>query len=110
MMDGGEQETYSYYGALNTIAFNVGYHNEHHDFPSIPWNHLPKVKSLAPEAYDNLASHKSWTRLLFRFLFTREVSLFSRMVRSERGQVALDAEVKPDIDVVEQTQRQPAAA
>ena len=98
----GHQETYSYYGALNTVAFNVGYHNEHHDFPSVPWNNLPKVKQTAPEAYDTLVSHKSWTRLLFQFLFSRELSLFSRMVRSDRGEVGLNDEVKPDVDVIKE--------
>jgi sphingolipid 4-desaturase/C4-monooxygenase len=95
----GEQETYSYYGVLNTVAFNVGYHNEHHDFPSIPWNKLPQIKKMAPGYYDTLASHRSWTRLFFRFLFDREISLFSRVIRKERGKVALTDESRPDMEM-----------
>ena len=77
----GTQETYSYYGPLNRLALNVGYHNEHHDFPSVPWNRLPALRAAAPQAYDTLVAHRSWTALLMRFLFDQELSLFSRMVR-----------------------------
>ena len=83
------QETYSYYGPLNLVALNVGYHNEHHDFPSIPWNRLPELRRRAPGYYDDLVYHGSWTRLLLRFILDREMSLFSRMVRTDRGGVAL---------------------
>ena len=79
------QETYSYYGPLNIPALNVGYHNEHHDFPSIPWNNLPKVRATAPEFYNNLVFHTSWVKLWLRFLFDSKLSLFSRIVRTNRG-------------------------
>jgi sphingolipid delta-4 desaturase len=95
-----EQETYSYYGVLNTVAFNVGYHNEHHDFPSIPWNKLPELKKAAPEYYETLYYHKSWTKLFFRFLFEKEISLYNRIVRNERGKVALTDVSKPDAELV----------
>jgi sphingolipid 4-desaturase/C4-monooxygenase len=96
----GEQETYSYYGPLNAVAFNVGYHNEHHDFPSVPWNKLPQIKNTAPVFYDSLASHRSWTKLWLRFLFDREISLWSRIVRKNRGKVALVDESKPDVEII----------
>lgn len=96
----GEQETYSYYGGLNNVAFNVGYHNEHHDFPSIPWNRLPKIREGAPTFYNTLHYHTSWTKLFFRFLFDKEISLFSRIVRKDRGKVKLTDESKPDVELV----------
>ena len=96
----GDQETYSYYGVLNTVSFNVGYHNEHHDFPSVPWNKLPQIRSNAPVFYDTLFYHTSWTKLFLRFLFDKELSLFSRVTRSNRGKVLLTDESKPDIDIV----------
>jgi sphingolipid delta-4 desaturase len=77
------QETYSYYGPLNVIALNIGYHNEHHDFPSVPWNRLPQIRAMAPEFYDNLATHRSWSALLFEFLFNPDYSLHSRVLRAK---------------------------
>lgn len=93
------QETYSYYGPLNGINMNVGYHNEHHDMPSVPWNNLPKLKATAPEFYDNLKYHTSFTKLFFTFLFSQEIGLFSRIVRKERGKVGLDDNSTPDIQL-----------
>lgn len=75
------QETHSYYGPLNIAAFNVGYHNEHHDFPSVPWNNLPKVKKAGEKWYNGIASHNSWVALWVRFLFDRNISVYSRMLR-----------------------------
>ena len=84
------QETYSYYGPLNRIAFNIGYHNEHHDLVRVPWVHLPKVKALAPEFYDDLYAHRSWLRVLQRFFSDRDLTLYSRITRERpvRGAVA----------------------
>lgn len=100
-----QQETYSYYGPLNKVAFNVGYHNEHHDFPSVPWNKLPRLKATAPQWYDTLEYHTSWTKLLIKFIFSREISLFNRLIRDERGKVPLDDESKPDQELIDATSR-----
>ena len=81
----GDQETKSYYGSLNSVNLNVGYHNEHHDFPSVPWNKLPKIKKFAGSYYNTLGHHTSYTILLFKFLFDPKLSVYSRMARDNRG-------------------------
>jgi sphingolipid delta-4 desaturase len=101
LMDQG-QETYSYYGPMNVVAFNVGYHNEHHDFPSIPWNRLPRLRASAPEYYTGLHAHTSWGRLLLRFIFDPRLSLFSRMVRDDRNGRSLAGDRMPDVELTEQ--------
>ena len=63
----------------------MGYHNEHHDLPSIPWNNLPKLRALAPEFYDGLKYHPSWSVLLFQFIFDKRYTLFSRIERMKRN-------------------------
>ncbi len=94
----GEQETKSYYGPLNTVNLNVGYHNEHHDFPSIPWNNLPKLKAIGGVYYTSLHSHKSYTILLFQFLFNKDLSVFSRMARANRGKTKLNDMTMYDVE------------
>jgi len=81
----GDQETKSYYGVLNSVNLNVGYHNEHHDFPSVPWNKLPRVRKIANSYYDTLGYHTSYTALLIRFLLDSKLSVYSRMARANRG-------------------------
>lgn len=83
------QETFSYYGPLNVVALNVGYHNEHHDLMRVPWSRLPALKRLAPELYEPLECHRSWTRLLLRFILDPSLSLHSRAVRSSEGEAAV---------------------
>ena len=75
------QETASYYGPANWLTLNVGYHNEHHDFPSVPWNRLPRLRALAPEFYALPRIETSWTAVVLRFIFDPRFSLWSRVVR-----------------------------
>jgi sphingolipid 4-desaturase/C4-monooxygenase len=80
-------ETYSYYGSLNWICWNVGYHNEHHDFPRVPGWRLPQVKAIAKEFYEDLPQHKSWTYVLYRFIMDPTIGPFSRVIReSEKNE------------------------
>lgn len=78
-------ETYSYYGPLNWITFNVGYHNEHHDFPAVPGSKLPEVKRIASEFYDDLPQHDSWTAVLYDFVMDPDVGPYARIRRKAKG-------------------------
>jgi sphingolipid delta-4 desaturase len=62
------QPTNSYYGLGNLVAFNVGHHVEHHDFPGAPWSALPEIRRMAAEAYRGLRHHDSWTKVAIGFL------------------------------------------
>ncbi|WFD20178.1 hypothetical protein MCAP1_002422 [Malassezia caprae] len=94
-----EQETWSYYGPLNILLYNVGYHNEHHDFPSIPWTRLPALRELAPEFYNVLPYHTSWTMVILEFIFSKHSGMNMRVKRNPKfKQLAADTapEDKPN--------------
>eukprot|EP00485_Elphidium_margaritaceum_P005323 CAMPEP_0202703134 /NCGR_PEP_ID=MMETSP1385-20130828/16003_1 /ASSEMBLY_ACC=CAM_ASM_000861 /TAXON_ID=933848 /ORGANISM="Elphidium margaritaceum" /LENGTH=364 /DNA_ID=CAMNT_0049360927 /DNA_START=40 /DNA_END=1134 /DNA_ORIENTATION=- len=74
-------ETYSYYGSLNYVNLNVGYHNEHHDFPKIPWSRLPRVREIAPEWYNHLPHHESYLKVIWNFIFNSDIGPWSRVKR-----------------------------
>lgn len=78
-------ETFSYYGPLNMLTYNVGLHNEHHDFPAIPWSRLPALHEIAKDFYADLPHHKSWTWALWHFIWDKEVGLWCRVKRKEGG-------------------------
>ena len=82
---GPDQGTFDYYGPLNTLALNIGYHNEHHDFHEIPWTRLPQLKAMAPEFYDDLRCHRSWMALLVTFIFDPTYSLGTRSENVDAG-------------------------
>ncbi|KAI1365752.1 fatty acid desaturase-domain-containing protein [Xylaria arbuscula] len=80
-------ETYSYYGPLNILTYNVGLHNEHHDFPAVPWTRLHKLHDIAREFYADLPHHTSWTYVLWRFIFDESVGIRCRVKRKEGGRL-----------------------
>jgi len=81
-------ETYSYYGPANFFNFNVGYHNEHHDFPKIPWSKLPLVRKIAPEFYDNLPCYHSYvTEVFWPYITDASLGVYCRVKRKTSAKV-----------------------
>lgn len=78
-------ETFSYYGPLNALTYNVGYHNEHHDFPAVPWTKLPELRQIADEFYAPLPRHDSWVLVLWRFIWDANVGVSCRVKRKGGG-------------------------
>ncbi|CAN3356274.1 sphingolipid delta(4)-desaturase [Diutina catenulata] len=75
-------ETYSYYGVLNLVTWNVGYHNEHHDFPYVAWTKLPELRRIASDFYDPLPQVSSWTGVLWWFCVSDINTLWNRVKRT----------------------------
>ena len=80
-------ETFSYYGIANLLTYNVGLHNEHHDFPAVPWTRLRKLNEIAHEFYDELPQHTSWTMALWRFVWDENVGIRCRVKRKQGGRM-----------------------
>jgi sphingolipid delta-4 desaturase len=76
-------ETFSYYGWFgNFFGWNVGFHNEHHDFPRVPYTKLPALKKLAPDFYDDRPFHTSWVALMWQFVWDPNMTPFRRQIRA----------------------------
>jgi sphingolipid delta-4 desaturase len=80
-------ETFSYYGVLNYLTYNVGLHNEHHDFPAVPWSRLWEVNRMANEFYRELPSHRSWVGVIWSFVVDEKVGMTCRVKRKEGGRM-----------------------
>ncbi|KAE8353931.1 fatty acid desaturase-domain-containing protein [Aspergillus coremiiformis] len=80
-------ETYSYYGPLNILTYNVGLHNEHHDFPAIPWTKLHTLHRIASEFYEPLPCHKSWVWVIWTFILDKNVGMWCRVKRAQGGRI-----------------------
>eukprot|EP00171_Calliarthron_tuberculosum_P020553 IDg20553t1 len=69
--------TYSYYGPLNLLTLNVGYHVEHHDFCAIPWTRVEELRRIAGDKWypDTNAHQGRGIRELFNFVTNKNITL-----------------------------------
>lgn len=76
-------ETASYYGWMNILTFNVGYHVEHHDFPHIPGSKLPLLHKITNEYKNDIPIIKSWFLYLIKFIMDDNISLDNRLFNTD---------------------------
>jgi len=69
--------TFSYYGGLNFLTLNVGYHVEHHDFGNVAWTKLPELRRIAGEKWypDEGAYHTRGMTEIFAFVLNPKITL-----------------------------------
>lgn len=85
-------ETASYYGWMNRLTWNVGYHNEHHDFPNVAWSKLPQLSKIG-KYKETIPYHESWVKAMWQFLVDDHVTFYNRIKR--RGEeLPADQEVE----------------
>jgi sphingolipid delta-4 desaturase len=77
--DGGNGMA-SYYGPINLISVNLGYHLEHHDLPNVAGRRLPQLRRLAPQFYSDHYRHPSRTLGLWHFVTNPGIGLDSRPI------------------------------
>jgi len=72
-----KMNTFSYYGWMNKITLNVGYHVEHHDFGNIPWTKLPELRRVAGEKWypANYAYHSRGVFDVMKFVLDDDITL-----------------------------------
>lgn len=85
VFNGGHYETASYYGPINRVSINHGYHTEHHDFPGIAGPRLPALTRIAANHYRGRFFHRSRLATLWQFIFDKQIGLDSRVIHAAPG-------------------------
>lgn len=69
--------TYSYYGGMNFLTLNVGFHVEHHDFGNIAWTRLPELRRIAGEKWypTKAAYHTRGVSEIISFITNPQITL-----------------------------------
>lgn len=72
-----KMNTFSYYGFMNALTLNVGYHVEHHDFANISWTKLPELRKIAGDKWypTDYAYHSRGVLDIMQFVLDDEITL-----------------------------------